>query len=41
MSNSGSIDLAEFLVKDGLGDSIMAAFAVDKRAEMARKKQNK
>jgi|TARA_B100000085_G_C18542475_1_gene512522 hypothetical protein len=40
-SNSGGIDLTEFLVKDGLGDSIMAAFAVDKRAEMEQKKQNK
>tara|TARA_A100001234_G_scaffold92295_1_gene81311 strand:- start:172 stop:696 length:525 start_codon:yes stop_codon:yes gene_type:complete len=40
-SNSGGIDLTEFLIKDGLGDSIMAAFAVDKRAEMEQKKQNK
>ena len=31
------IDLTEFLVKDGLGDSIMAAFAVDKRARWSRK----
>jgi hypothetical protein len=41
LDDSGGIDLTEFLLEDGLGDSIMAAFAVDKRAELAQKEDAK
>jgi hypothetical protein len=40
LDDSGGIDLTEFLLEDGLGDSIMAAFAVDKRAELATRRAN-
>ena len=38
LDDSGGIDLTEFMITDGLGDSIMAAFAVAKRAEIAARK---
>lgn len=34
IDDTGGIDLTEFMLEDGLGDSIIAAFAVDKRVEL-------
>lgn len=33
LDDSGGIDLTEFMIEDGLGDAIVAAFAIDKREE--------